>query len=46
MKQNLLRRRPDATEAERREMLQARLLNTPLQGVPFEARDRPETAAG
>ena len=44
MKQNLLRRHPDATEAERSEMLRAWLQDTPLLGVPFEELDKPEMA--
>ena len=45
MKQNLKRRHPDATEAERREMLRAWLQDTPLLGVPFADLDKPEMAA-
>lgn len=44
MKQNLLRRHPDATEAERSEMPRAWLQDTPLLGVPFEELDKPEIA--
>ena len=44
MKQNLLRRHPEATEAERSEMLRAWLQDTPLLGVPFEELDKPEMA--
>ena len=42
MKQNLKRRHPDATDAERSEMLRAWLQDTPLLGVPFDELDKPE----
>ncbi len=45
MKQNLLRRHPDATDAERSEMLRAWLQDTPLLGVPFEELDKPEMSS-
>lgn len=46
MKQNLLRRHPDATEAERAEMFRAWLQDTPLLGVPFDQLDKPGQIAG
>ncbi len=41
MKQNLLRRNPTATDAERQELLRAWLQDSPLLGVPFEELDKP-----
>jgi hypothetical protein len=46
MKQNLLRRHPEATDAEREEMFRAWLQDAPLLGVPFDQLDKPGRTAG